>query len=208
MEYVESTSILQTGTVCISAIVAVISLVLSIIGLIRQKPKLKILIPDPEQDCFYGWKQLGDSDKYARVAYVRICLINNSPVAIGVEDITMRLKGKKLSRVRSDNKYWDDTTLFYRTEDKLVDPGTGLYYSNEALKFPTKVEAYNTASGIVLFYNFPNSINGDCKAEILMRTAIGVIKKRIRVREYNEKIIDAAYRNFVDYNDSIERFSS
>ena len=208
MENAGDASILQTVTVCISAIVAVISLVLSLLGHLRQKPRLKIVIPDPEQGCFYGWRESGEGNQYMRVAYVHVCLVNNSPVAIGAEDVIMSVKGKRLPRVLPDNDFWDDTTIFYRAEEKLVDHGMSLHYSADALRFPRKVDAYDTASGIVLFHYMPSSIKGDCTAEIVMSTAIGKVKKRIRLREYNEKVMDHLLRDFADYNDSIERFSA
>lgn len=112
MESVQIGNIIQMATVCISAFVAVISLVLSILTHMRQKPKLQILIPDPAENCFYGWRQLDSSgNTYTRVAYIYICLINNSPVAVGAENITISIKGKRLQRILPDNDYWNDTVF-------------------------------------------------------------------------------------------------
>lgn len=207
MESVQIGNIIQMATVCISAFVAVISLVLSILTHMRQKPKLQILIPDPAENCFYGWRQLDSSgNTYTRVAYIYICLINNSPVAVGAENITISIKGKRLQRILPDNDYWNDTVLFYRDNEKLIDPGTSLNYSEVALRFPVKVAAYNTANGVVLFHNFPSSVSGNCHIEVVMQTAIGKVKKRIRMHEYNRNVINLILRDVDDFNGSIEQF--
>lgn len=209
MEPLQTKDIVQMVTVCISAIVAVVSLVISILGYMRQKPKLRIVITDPKEDCYYGWRKVFEDDsRYARVGYVRMSLVNCSPVTIGIEDINLNVKSSCLRRVRNDNEYWAETELYYLDNNgSMKSDGACIDYENEALRFPSRINAYDTVSGVVLFHNVPTQVKDKARGKIVLRTAIGTLTKRIRIREYNETLLDYMTRDAYDYFASIEEVS-
>lgn len=100
--------------IIITSFISLCSLFLGIRNYFVSKPKLKVIISDPESDVYYGLVSK-DNDKVMSTM-------------VGAVDINI---GKDLHRlVLKDNNYWNDIFFFYYDENgevifkKLNDTGT------------------------------------------------------------------------------------
>lgn len=74
----------------------------------------------------------------------------------------------------------------------------------DELELPHKLDAYDTLTVCVLFHNFPAIIKQRCKGTIVLTTAIGNIKKKVELVEYNKDYQEADYRDYLCYCRSLE----
>ena len=107
--------------IIITSFISLCSLFLGIRNYFVSKPKLKVIISDPESDVYYG---LVSKNSYkvmsTMVGAVDINTINNSPVDIYIKEIKLKI-GKDLHRlVLKDNNYWNDIFFFYYDENGEV----------------------------------------------------------------------------------------
>ena len=179
--------------IIITSFISLCSLFLGIRNYFVSKPKLKVIISDPESDVYYGLVSK-DNDKVmsTMVGAVDINIINNSPVDIYIKEIKLKI-GKDLHRlVLKDNNYWNDIFFFYYDEngEKIWD-GSGICYSSRGIKIPVKVKSYTILSGMCLFHNFPKSNSKIVKGELILNTAIGKVRKNVKFIKYDENYVSA-----------------
>mgnify|MGYP004497684389 CR=1 FL=1 len=197
----------QDVVICITALISAISLLISVANYRKSKPKLKIAIADRKWDCFFG---TAISENHPAIsscicgAYISI--VNNSPVAITISEVSMMLGKEKLRLIDNRNSYWDVVRFSFEDKDgEITMDQIGIYYKDSGLKLPYKINAYDTLTASVLFHNFPVQIKRRCKGMIVLTTAIGNIKKRVMMVEYNKDYQDAEYRDYLCYCRSLEK---
>lgn len=197
-------SIQEIG-ICITVVVSVISLLVSLANYQKNKPKLKIEIADKKRDCFFGKTMHDGHLSIPHICGAHISIINNSPVAITISKATMIIGKERLRLINKQNDYWEEVEFYFEDNDKeLTTDGTAIYYKETGLKVPFKLNAYDTVTAYALFHNFPAKIKGKCKGTIVFDTAIGKIKKKVTLVEYDKNYLDADYEDFLCYCRSLE----
>ena len=198
----------QDMGICITAVISLLSLLISLANYQKSKPKLKIEIADKKWDCFFGKTiQKSHSSMAACICGAHISIINNSPVAITISDATMTIGKEKLQLIDKQNDYWECVEFFFEYENnELTTDGSAIYYKENGLDTPFNLNAYDTTTVFVLFHNFPARIKGRCKGTLVLNTAIGKIKKKVTMIEWNKNYQEANYRDFLCYCRSLEEY--
>lgn len=197
---------IQDLCICVTAVLSAISLIISLANYQKDKPKIKIEITDKRWDCFFG-KRINEKhpsiSSYICGAYISI--VNNSPVAITISNVSMIIGKEKLRIIDNRNDYWENVEFFFEDENgEMTTDGVGIYYKENGLELPYKLDAYDTLTVCVLFHNFPAMIKQRCKGTIVLTTAIGNIKKKVELVEYNKDYQEADYRDYLCYCRSLE----
>ena len=185
-------------TLIITSAISLISLFISIRSYIISKPKLKINITDKKSDVYYGNVCADEDEKVVstKIGSVSINIINNSPVDISIRDIKLRI-GKNLHRlVFKNNPYWEFCYFFYKdnNNEKIWD-GSGINYKEMGFELPLKINSYSIQSGICLFHDFPNTQNKKIKGTIILYSAVGKIKKKIKFIQYDENYVSSEMKD-------------
>ena len=200
---------LQDWGICLTIVISTMSLLISIFNYWTSKPKLKIEITDKDWDCFFGKVLHEGTDIQHYIGGAQINIVNNSPVAITLNRINLVVGKETLRLIDNKNKYWE-CVEFYFVDDtgELTTDGSGIYYAESGLILPLKINAYDTITAFVLFHNFPSKHKKRCKGKILLSTAIGKVKKRVKLVEYDKNYLEADYREYLQYCRSIEEGDS
>lgn len=196
----------QNISISITAIISIISIILSVATYWNKKPKLKIEISDKKWDCFFG-NAFTDEAKMERNTYIggaKIMILNNSPVSITISNINMLIGKEKLDLIGKDIPYWKEIMFCFVKDGELVFDGSVLNYSECGISLPYKIEAYDSIETVVLFYNFPKKNMKKCKSKIVLNTAIGKVKKTIKMIEYDENYLEKGYRDYSQYQRSLD----
>jgi hypothetical protein len=131
--------------------------------------------------------------------------VNNSPVAISIADIKLKVKKELLRPIDNRNSYWECVEFYYTASNgEFTTDGSAIYYQNEGISLPCKIEPYDTLTVVSLFHHFPKSISKKAKATLIFFTAIGKFKKKLTLIEYNEDYSNADYLDYLQYCRSIE----
>ena len=198
---------MQDIGICITAVISFVSLFISFANYWRSKPKLEIRISNKDWDCFFGKVMLLENSKYiSHIAGAKINIVNNSPVAITISDVYMLVNGERLRVINKDNPAWNEVVFVFEVEGEkeLVNDGSSILYKENGLELPFKLQAYDTITVYALFHSFPASITGKSKAKIVLDTAIGNVVKRVNLVEYDVNYIEEGYRDYLQYERSIE----
>ncbi len=192
-------------TAAISAIIAVISLIVSIKVYRRDTPRLRIEILHPKYDCFFGIAVVERNEelKRHRISGLRIQLRNSSSANIEVQSIQLKIKNELFRIVPNDNLYWDSATFVTEGQsEQKIDFNYSINYNDSGIHLPCAVKGYSCVEGYVLFYHFPANIRDKTTAQLIVQTAVGVVNKRVTLREYNQtfekqemKDVDQYYRS-------------
>ena len=197
---------IQNLGICLTIVISSLSLLLSIFNFWTNKPKLKIEITDKEWDCFFGKVQHEKTNRKSCVGGAQINIINNSPVSISLNRISLIVEKETLRLIDNRNDFWECVEFCYPNDDgELTTDGSAIYYAENGLSLPVKIDAYDTITTFVLFHNFPANIKKKCKGKIVLSTAIGKVKKRINLVEYDENYTGADYRDYLQYCRSIDK---
>ena len=176
-----------------STIIAIASIVLSMKVYRRDMPKLHIDIDNPKYDCFFGDVTTEDeSEEFHknRISGVYFTLRNNSAMDIEVNGVSLKIKSEMFRLIPNDNPYWDDVYFFtYDPDEKKMIPDWNhcISYAEHGVHLPLIIKGYTTFTGYALFYHFPANIMGHVNAVIHVKTAIGIVKRKITLLEYNDK---------------------
>lgn len=196
---------IQEWGICLTAIISSASLIISIFNYWNKKPKLKIEITDKDWDCFFGKVKHESSSIESYIGGAQINIINNSPVAITINAINLIVNDEKLRLIDNKNKYWESVEFYFVDDNgELTTDGSGIYYAESGLILPYKINAYDTITAFVLFHNFPAKLKKKCNAKIVLHTAIGRIKKRVKMVEYDKDYMQSDYRDYLQYCRSID----
>jgi len=188
--------------------VALIALYISYRVYKRDTPKLRIQIDNPKYDCFFGNSitEKHEERHVNRISGARIKLNNNSKIDIEINNITLKIKKEIYRLIPKDNDYWEVVYFLNYNVDKIedFDPNYGIYYHNEGIEIPCKINAYSCLSFVALFYNFPFSIKEKIKGKLIINTAIGNIIKKINLYEYNDTFFNLEWEDVKQYKKSKE----
>lgn len=196
---------LQDWGICITAVISSFSLLISILNYWTSKPKLRIDITDKKWDCFFGKVLHEVTNIQSFVAGAQINIINNSPVSISLNRINMVVGKETLRLIDNRNDFWDCVEFYFLDDNgELTTDGTGIYYSENGLSLPLKINAYDTITAYVLFHNFPAKYKKKCTGKIVLSTAIGTVKKKIKMIEYDKNYLEADYRDYLQYSRSLD----
>lgn len=181
----------------ITSVISLISLFISIKSYFISKPKLKISITDKDCDIVYGNMCAKDDKPISnKVGCVNINIINDSPVDIEVKDIKIKINKDLHRLIPKKNPFWEFCYFYYMEKNnEIVWDGCGINYFYEGLSVPFKIKSYSIKSGVCLFYDFPNRINKKLKATIILFSAVGKIKKKLKFIIYNENYISSEMKD-------------
>lgn len=198
---------IQDISICITASIAIISLLLSFASYWKSKPKIKIEITDKKWDCFFGYAGIEYSDTLSmnHICGAKVNIINNSPVKITINSINMIIDKEKLRYIMKDNRVWNSVFFYFKDENnKWITDGAEISYQADGLSFPFKIDSYDAITAYVLFYHFPTKYKNKHKGIIEMNTAIGKIRKKVNLVEYNCDYEHEEYRDYCRSCRSVE----
>ena len=195
--------------ICITALISTISLLISLANYRKDKPKLKIKIADRKLDCFFG-KTIHEMHPSfsACICGAHINIINNSPVAITISSASIIIGKERMQLIDNRNSYWDNIDFFFEDDNgEMTTDGFGINYNECGLRLPCKVNAYDTLTATALFHDFHAKIKKRCKGMIVLNTAIGNVKKKITMIEYNKDREEFEYQDYLCYCRSLEEIN-
>lgn len=196
---------LQDWGICVTAVISSLSLLISIFNYWTNKPKLRIDITDEKWDCFFGRVLHEETNIQSFVAGAQINIINNSPVSISLNRINLVVGKETLRLIDNSNDFWECVEFYFLDDnDELTTDGTGIYYSENGLSLPLKINAYDTITAYVLFHNFPAKYRKKCTGKIVLSTAIGTVKKKIKMIEYDKDYLEPDFRDYLQYSRSLD----
>lgn len=195
----------QDWGICLTIIISTISLIIAIFTYWTSKPKLKIEITDKEWDCFFGKVLHEGTNIQSYVGGAQINIVNNSPVAITLNRINLVVDKERLRLIDNKNKFWECVEFYFLDDNgELTTDGTAIDYVESGLQLPLKINAYDTITVFVLFHNFPSKKKKRCKGKIVLYTAIGKVKKKVKLVEYDKSYLEVGYREHLQYCRSLE----
>lgn len=195
---------LQDWGICVTAVISSLSLLISIFNYWTNKPKLRIDITDKKWDCFFGKVLHEESNIQSFIAGAQINIINNSPVSISLNRINLVVGKETLRLIDNRNDFWQSVEFYFvDTNGEITTDGAGIYYVENGLSLPLKINAYDTITAYVLFHNFPKKYKKKCTGKIVLSTAIGTVKKRINMIEYDKNYLEADYRDYLQFCRSV-----
>lgn len=195
----------QDWGICLTIIISTISLIIAIFTYWTSKPKLKIEITDKEWDCFFGKVLHEGTNIQSYVGGAQINIVNNSPVAITLNRINLVVDKERLCLIDNKNKFWECVEFYFLDDNgELTTDGTAIDYVESGLQLPLKINAYDTITVFVLFHNFPSKKKKRCKGKIVLYTAIGKVKKKVKLVEYDKSYLEVGYREYLQYCRSLE----
>ena len=167
------------------------------------KPKITITITNKRHDCFFGQVKQSRATDYYCIAGAYINIINNSPVSITLSTLSLVIGKERLDLINKNNEYWEEVVFYFKNRDGMTtSDGTAIPYQDCGLAFPRKLDSYDAITGCVLFHNFPARIRKRCRGTIIVSSAIGRIKKKVVLYEYNEQYAKYELENIQQYERS------
>lgn len=198
---------LEKISIIVSICISVISLVVAIMSFRLKVPKIKIQILNKKYDCFFGNVECEHNEKIHknRISGVRFRLINCSPSDITIMGVLLKCKNEVYRLIDCANEYWEIVEFVYPdTNGDVTSDGSAIYYGNEGITLPLCLKAYEGKDFVALFHHFPTSIKNQAKAKIIIQSTAGVKAKRMQLFEYNDRYMDADYRDYLQYLRSID----
>lgn len=185
----------QTIGVIITIVVSVISLVLSILAFIQQKPKLRCEIIK----AYYGPAQLKDCiTKLYVAAGIDITLQNPSPANITVYDIKLKIGKEHYEYLLPQEGEDQNIEFFYSDDGNLYGSGGAIPYNSTGINLPFKINSYEAILPTFVFHNIPEKYHGKKYGNLIIKTTAGKLKKRIKLFPFD-------INNVEDWNE-VEKF--
>lgn len=172
----------QTIGVLITIIVSVISLILSILAFIQQKPKLVCEI----LRAYYGPAQLNDNMSNLYVAAgIDITLQNPSPASITVYDIKLKIGKEYYEYVLPQEGNEQNITFFYPDDGHLYGEAGAIQYNSIGNNIPFKIISYEALLSTFVFHNIPNTFHGKKHGKLIIKTTAGKLIKKIKLHSFD-----------------------
>jgi hypothetical protein len=172
----------QTIGVLITIVVSVISLILSILAFIQQKPKLILEI----NRAYYGPAQLKDDiPKPFVAAGIDFTLQNPSPANITVYDLKLKIGKEKYEYVLPQEGEDQNITFFYRDNGLLYGSSWSIPYNSTGKDLPFKITSYDAIFSTFVFHNIPNTFHGNKSGKLIIKTTAGKLIKKIKLHPFD-----------------------
>ena len=119
--------------------------------------------------------------------------------------MTLRIGKESFRPIPNDNSYWDNVTFTTKGEDESdIDFNYSIPYCEHGIHLPCVVNGLSSVDGYILFYHFPTSVNGKSHAKLIVHTAIGAVKKKVTLNEYNRTFEKQEMKDVEQYYRSLE----
>ncbi len=172
----------QTIGVLITIVVSVISLIISILAFIQQKPKLACEIVR----AYYGPAQLKDSLKNLyHAAGIEITLQNPSPANITIYDLKLKIGKENYQYILPQDGDDQNITFFYSDNGKLYGSGWAIPYNSTGYDLPFKINSYDAILPTFVFHNIPNNLRGKKHGKLIIKTTAGKLNRRIKLSPFD-----------------------
>ena len=172
----------QTIGVLITIVVSVISLILSILAFIQQKPKLVCEI----DRAYYGPAQLKDSiPKSYFVAGIDFTLQNPSPANITVYDLKLKIGSEYYEYVLPQEGDDQNISFFYSSKGHSHRSGWSIPYNSAGRNLPFKIDSYDAILSTFIFHNIPNTFHGKKYGKLIIKTTAGKLIKKIKLHPFD-----------------------
>ena len=177
----------QTIGVIITIVVSVISLIISILAFIQQKPKLDCEIVR----AYYGPAQLKDNILKPYIASgVDITIQNPSPANITIYDIKLKIGKEKYEYLLPQEGNDQNITFYYYDNGQLCGSGWAIPYNSTGYNLPFKINSYEAILSTLVFCNIPNSYKGKKCGKIIIKTTAGKLKKRVILSPFDINTVE------------------
>ncbi|WP_287047558.1 hypothetical protein [Treponema sp.] len=177
----------QTIGVIITIVVSVISLIISILAFIQQKPKLTCEIVR----AYYGPAQLKDNmKKFYIAAGIEITVQNPSPANITIYDLKLKIGKECYQYLLPQDGDDQNITFFYSDNGKLYGSGWAIPYNTIGYDLPFKINSYDAILPTFVFHNIPNSFHGKKHGILIIKTTAGKLKRRIKLSPFDINTVE------------------
>ena len=193
-------------TAIVSAIIASVSLYVSIRVYRRDTPKIHIEISDPKYDCLFGKVALNFKEglRFRRISCAKITLRNASSASIEVQSVTLKIKKDSFRLIPKDISCWNEVTFMNSDDDvKNINPNNYIPYEERGVQVPCVIDGFHSLEGYVLFYSFPDYIKEKIRAQLIVKTAVGVVSKKVKLLEYNNTFENQEMEEIKQYYKSL-----
>lgn len=171
----------QTIGVIITIVVSVISLILSFLAFIQQKPKLICEIVR----AYYGPAKLKDSmPKAYYAAGIEITLQNPSPANITIYDLKLKI-GKENYQYLLPQEGVDQNIFFFYSDNGLVYGSDWSIYNSTGFNLPFKINAYDAILPTFIFHNIPNIFQGKKHGKLIIKTTAGKLIVKVKLHSFD-----------------------
>ena len=172
----------QTIGVIITIVVSVISLILSILAFIQQKPKLGCEIVR----AYYGPAKLKDNmPKAYYAAGIDITIQNPSPANITIYDLKLKI-GKEYYKYILPLEGGDQNiTFFYSDNGHFYGSGWSIPYNSTGKDLPFKITSYDAILSTFVFHNILNTFHGNKSGKLIIKTTTGKLIKKIKLHPFD-----------------------
>lgn len=172
----------QTIGVIITIVVSVISLILSILAFIQQKPKLGCEIVR----AYYGPAQLKDNMPQAYYAAgIDITLQNPSPANITIYDLKLKIEKETYEFLLPQEGNEQNITFFYYDKGLLYGSDWSIPYNSTGNDLPFKITSYDAMLSTFVFHNIPNTFHGNKSGKLIIKTTAGKVIKKIKLHPFD-----------------------
>lgn len=167
-------------------VISLVSLLISIKAIRQQTPKIKILI----QDAFYGGTKVvnhnGADCLSHYVAGARMRIYNPSSSSVMIAEMSLVLAGTSYDLADCKNEYWSELVFYFVDGNEITSDGSCVDYASSGISVPFLLGAHETKDVVCIFMSFPKSNNKIIRGEIGIDTAIGRIRKPIKLKLYDK----------------------
>ncbi len=192
---------------CLSLIISALALWISYKTYKRDTPTIEIDISNPKYDCFFGnvvTEGMTERTRKngSRVAGVYLIVRNNSSADIQITNIQLKVKGELFNPIVRGNKFWNEVAFFSLDKEKneiTPDWAYSIDYNENAIPIPGVICSYTVIEGYCIFGQFPAKIKKKSHGTLILTTAIGKVKKKIRLYEYDDTLGRQDYENVKQY---------
>ena len=186
-------SFISTISIVGTLIIAVSSLIISILSYRSNKPHLKIQIIDPKFDCFFGnvLNSNPDGQSKHRIAATKLRVLNTSSQSISILYVELLCRKDKFSHIDPKNKNWDSLCPLVQRDDSREEyDGCSIHYADDGMAFPNTLNAYCGKDILFCFHDFPAAIRHKEKAIVVIHASTRIYKKNVTLIEYDNRFAE------------------
>lgn len=172
----------QTIGVIITIVVSVISLILSILAFIQQKPKLICEIVR----AYYGPAQLKDSiSKAYYAAGIELTIQNPSPANITIYDLKLKIGKENYQYLLPQEGIDQNITFFYSDNGHVYGSDWSIPYNSTGFNLPFKINSYDAILPTFVFHNIPNIFHSKKHGKLIIKTTAGKLTIKVKLHQFD-----------------------